>query len=194
MKVEKLFRQIPIFENMNMDLVLFESHYPVLFTCTNGNDVYLFSCCLVNSKIAKWIGTKTDYKILIELLSNQITIQEAFLNKDEKKVIIEYNGESVICKSVEKDEIPVALLPTAGEYMDAEDDEFSEEIAIFKSREKNSEYKIIVPKKSYRALYYAGKIITLPDEYYETENDEDSKDNMLLKIRSISQKHMAYAY
>ena len=80
MNVEKLFRQISSFNELNMDTILFESKYPVLFTCTQGQDVYLFSCCLVNASVVKWIGTKTDYEILIQLLEEKITSQDAFLN------------------------------------------------------------------------------------------------------------------
>ena len=85
MNVEKLFRRIPSFNKLNMDIILFESKYPVLFTCTNGQEVYLFSCCLMNASVIKWIGTKTDYEILVKLLENKITIQEAFLNGEDEK-------------------------------------------------------------------------------------------------------------
>ena len=54
--------------------------YPVLFTCKNDKDIYLFICCLVNSEKIKWIGTRTTYDNLIDLLENKITIRDAFLN------------------------------------------------------------------------------------------------------------------
>ena len=51
-----------------------------MFTCKNGEDVYLFICCLVNFEKIQWIGSKTTYENLIELLKNEITIRKAFLN------------------------------------------------------------------------------------------------------------------
>lgn len=42
MKIENIFRKIPMFENLKMDTVLFEGKYPVLFTCTINRDIYLF--------------------------------------------------------------------------------------------------------------------------------------------------------
>ena len=58
MDVEKIFRQSPLLEEITMDKILFESKYPVLFTCTNGQKVYLFSCCLVNASAIKYAPTK----------------------------------------------------------------------------------------------------------------------------------------
>lgn len=79
MKIEDIFRKIPMCENLKMDTVLFESKYPVLFTCNIDRDIYLFICCMVNGQFVNWIGTKTDYKTLIQLLKNEVTIRDAFL-------------------------------------------------------------------------------------------------------------------
>ena len=114
MKIEKIFRKIPDFQKVILDTILFESKYPVLFTCKNDKDIYLFICCFVNSEKTKWIGTRTTYDNLINLLENKITIRNA-------------------------SEIPDEILPTVGEYMDAEE-EYEEEIAEFKKRNKNNEY------------------------------------------------------
>ena len=42
MKIEKIFRNIPKFHDIVLDKILFESKYPVLFTCKNEQDIYLF--------------------------------------------------------------------------------------------------------------------------------------------------------
>ena len=134
MDVEKIFRQNPLLEEITMDRILFESKYPVLFTCTNGQKVYLFSCYLVNASVIKWIGAETNYEALIQLLEDKITIREAFLNGEKAKLLIEYDGKEVRCDFVAKEQIPHELLPTTGEYMNAEDDEFLEEITYFKKK------------------------------------------------------------
>lgn len=85
MNVEKIFQRIPDFKNIIVDTILFESKYPVLFTCKNENDIYFFICCLVNASVVKWIGTKTDYDTLIELLENKVTIRTAFLALRKKR-------------------------------------------------------------------------------------------------------------
>lgn len=131
MKTEDIFRKIPMFENLKMDTVLFESKYPVLFTCTINEDVYLFICCMVNRQFVNWICTKIDYKTLIQLLKNEVTIRNAFLSVTDEKIIINYDGKELVAEIVNKDQVPVELLPTAGEYLDTENDEYSEEIAKF---------------------------------------------------------------
>ncbi len=134
MKIENIFRKIQGFQCIVLDKILFESKYPVLFTCKNGEDVYLFICCLVNSEKIQWIGSKTTYENLIKLLRNEITIRKAFLNVTNEKIVIEYNGEKVNYSVKKATDILENMLPTSGEYMDAEDGEFDEEILEFKKR------------------------------------------------------------
>ena len=55
MNVEEILRKIPAFRSIRLDTVLFESKYPVMFTCRNGEDIYLFICCLVSADKIKWI-------------------------------------------------------------------------------------------------------------------------------------------
>jgi len=112
MKIEKIFRKIPDFQKVILDTILFESKYPVLFTCKNDKDIYLFICCFVNSEKIKWIGTRTTYDNLIDLLENKITIRDAFFNVTNDKIMIEYDGKEVEYESKKFSEIPDEILPT----------------------------------------------------------------------------------
>jgi hypothetical protein len=120
-----------------MDKIILEGRYPIMFTCKNGKDVYLFICYLANAQSIEWIGTITTYENLINLLQNEITIRDAFLNITDSKFVIKYTGNNVNCKCVKSYDIPDSILPTAGEYMDAEPDEYEDEIAVFRMRTKN---------------------------------------------------------
>lgn len=137
MNIEKIFRKIIEFEKLTIDTVLFEGKYPILFTCKNGDDIYLFICCLVHAELMKWIGTQTDDNTLIELLENMVTIRDAFLGVTDEKIMIEYNGQTVNYSKLKSEEIPKDLLPSDGEFMDAQEGEFAEEIAAFKLRSEN---------------------------------------------------------
>lgn len=175
MEVERIFNKVPMFKDLKLDIVLFESKYPVLFTCINENEVYLFSCCLVNAKVAKWIGTKTDYETLIKLLQNTITIREAFLSVSDEKIIIEYDGLNVQYNIVDKMCVPTELLPTAGEYMDAEENEYEDEIADFKTRSRNVEFKI---KPCISRLYivtYCDKQVAVSDDFFKVDFGFENK-------------------
>ena len=44
MEIEKIFRKIPSFQRIILDTILFESKYPVLFTCKNDDNIYLSFC------------------------------------------------------------------------------------------------------------------------------------------------------
>ena len=115
MNIEKIFRKIPKFKNIHLDTVLFESRYPILFTCVCGRDVYLFVCCLFTNEVVKCIGTKTNDDILIKLM-------------------IDYKVDGVHLNELFSTEIPPQLLPTVGEYMEAEEGEYFDEISHFKKR------------------------------------------------------------
>ena len=185
MNIEKVFSKVPRFKNISLDKVLFESKYPVMFTCKNDNDIYLFICCLVNSNSIKWIGTKTNYDILIAMLENEVTIRNAFLSVTDEKIVIEYNGDKVTYSILKSDNIQKDLLPTAGEYMDAEDDEYIQEIKEFKLRNDNIEYKIQPLINNYIFIYYPAKNVRLPDGCFieEIENNYEIKFN----IRNIQE-------
>ena len=89
MEIEKMFTKIPSFQRIILDPILFESKYPVLFTCKNDDDIYLF--------------------------------------------LIEYDGGKVKYEWKKSNEISDNILPTIGEYIDAEKGEYKEEIIKLKN-------------------------------------------------------------
>lgn len=137
MKMEKLLSSIKEIPGLELECVLFEGNYPIAFTCTDKESkVYLFICYEVNSEAVRWIASETSYDILISMLEDKITIRDAFLAKSEKKYMIEFNGDynKVKVEYVDRNKLNSAILPTEGEYMEAEDDEFEEEISMFKQK------------------------------------------------------------
>ena len=134
MQIEKIFGEIPIFQDIKMDKILFESSYPILFTCIEHRNIYLFICCVNNSDETKWIGTKTSYPNLIELLTNEITIRDVFANVTDKKFLITKKVTGVNFNEVDFKDLPQDLLPTAGEFLETESGELEEEILCFEER------------------------------------------------------------
>ena len=183
MKIEKIFRKIPDFQKVILDTILFESKYPVLFTCKNDKDIYLFICCLVNSEKIKWIGTRTTYDNLIDLLENKITIRDAFLNVTNNKIMIEYDGKEVEYELKKSSEIPDEVLPTVGEYMDAEEGEYEEEIVEFQKRNKNIEYVIQPQISKFLILRY--KAVSVLRVEKDSEIALDTKDVFRYPIGTI---------
>lgn len=187
MKIENIFKSIPEFHNIVVDTILFESKYPVMFTCKNGKDVYLFICCLITADKAEWIGTKTTYDNLIELLENKITIRAAFLNVTEDKIVIVYDGKKVNYRVEKSWDIPENLLPTAGEYMDAEADEYAEEIDVFRTRNATIEYTIQPRTNRLFILRFHGKGVWVSDHYDFMDSDEKDLNHYKME-KSYSQK------
>lgn len=183
MKIEKIFRKIPNFQKIILDTILFESKYPVLFTCKNGEDIYLFICCFVNSEKIEWIGTRTTYDNLIDLLKNKITIRDAFLSVTNDKIMITYDGNEVEYELKKSSEIPDEILPTAGEYMDAEEGEYEEELAEFQKRNKNIEY-VIQPQIS-TFLSLKCKVVSVLKLEKASEIDLDAGDVFRYPIEII---------
>ena len=81
-----------------------------------------------------WIATQVDYKTLIDLLTNKITIRDSFLKGCEIKLMVSYDGKETKYCEVKKEDISEDILPTDGEYMDAEIGEFDEEIEYYKNK------------------------------------------------------------
>ena len=191
MKVENIFRNIPDVHNIVLDTILFESKYPVMFTCKNEKDIYLFICCFVTADKAEWIGTKTTYDNLIELLENKITIRAAFLNITENKIIIDYDGKNVDYRVEKSCDIPENLLPTVGEYMDAEDDEYAEEIAVFKRQNATIEYVIKPRINRFLVFQYSGNSVLASDDIFSMDLDERKLNHY--KIEKIYNQKVVFA-
>lgn len=130
------FKQIG---HLKIDKVFFESYYPILFTCINEKkELFLCVCSQADSEQKKWLVTKVSSKTIIELLSNKITLRDSFLKDDGDKYTIIYTSYKQVYE-IEKnnnsdwDEKNSIELPTPGEYIDAEENEFLEEIEYFQN-------------------------------------------------------------
>lgn len=131
MRIQEILRQSDYLTNITIDQVLFESSYPILFTGYDNNKVYLFICHSVNSERMAWIVTRTTYDIIISLLNNKTTIRDAFLSYTSEKVLLTYDKEGMHTSKCDVKEIDDTILPTSGQYMDAEEGEFDEEIEYY---------------------------------------------------------------
>ena len=128
---------IPKLGNLQLDKVFFETYYPILFTCLNEKkELFLCVCCRANHEGKKWLITKTKPHVVIAMLKNEITIRNAMIMYEDVRVTIIDKGigeEVTVAWYNEQDwdiENSVSL-PAAGEFLDAEDEEYEEELAYF---------------------------------------------------------------
>lgn len=141
-RIQEILRQSDCLANISIDQILFESSYPILFSGYDNSNVYLFICHSVNSERMAWIVTKTTYDIIISMLNNKMTIRDAFLGFTSKKILLTFDKEGMHTSICDVKEIDDNILPTSGQYMDAEEGEFDEEIQYYESMKAKMEKTI----------------------------------------------------
>lgn len=132
-----------------IDRILFESYYPILFTCKNEfNDTFVCLCCQHNQKGIRWLIGKTDNSYMIQLLKDQITIRKLLEKNTSDKICVDYINEQYSINYLDDWKDYEDYLPKEDSYMYAEPGEFDEDIAYFLESEFVSysmdEYKKVI--------------------------------------------------
>lgn len=113
------------------DMVLVESTRAILFTCKSEfDDLYICACHCANSEKVEWLVAPTTPNRVIDLLTNKLTIRNMFDKESLLFLVTLMAGEKT--KAIKKfllQDIPPNILPSAGYYMDADENEFDEELA-----------------------------------------------------------------
>lgn len=118
------------------DLILVENIYPVLFTCIDDFwNTYLSVCYYADGVKTCWLLTKTDPEKLIALLSNNVTIRELFESDELWSVCSTEDKENIYVEKIaDYRSFDPAAFPAEGEYIDADNGEFEEEISVLQQR------------------------------------------------------------
>jgi len=161
-----------IYGTLYYDKILFETYYPILFTVIDKeNTLYLCACCQHNKSGTKWLLTLTSPMFIIDLLENRITLRDAFLK--DKRIQLTLFKRNEILEQIQHDQSDWDVqnstsLPELGEYIDAEPDEFFEEIEYY-SNKIRGEYDSIIPSKTEKYMITSQQI----DELDILKNIED---------------------
>ncbi|MCD8120337.1 MAG: hypothetical protein LUE29_12825 [Lachnospiraceae bacterium] len=129
----KKFIWLEEYGQLYIDKVIFESYFPVIFTCLNDRkEVFICVCCQNNEEGCKWLIGKTDGKSIVKMLRDEITVRQLLVEYSTGRITVDYK-ENEYCISYsnsdwDKDSI---YLPKSDSYMYAEDGEFDEEINYF---------------------------------------------------------------
>lgn len=75
------FKNMPKFGNLQLDYIFVENGYPILFTCKNGDLLYL-CLCVDNYKVQKWVISPTNTEIITDLLKDNISVYSALKEND----------------------------------------------------------------------------------------------------------------
>lgn len=130
-----LFVKLEKYGRLYIEKILFESNYPILFTCINQEkNRFLCVCCQNNEKGKKWLITKATSDTILSMLKDEISIREAFLKDKTCRIsLVRKNNKEYSEHDNEDWNENSIYLPKKGEYIEADDEEFSEEIAYFNS-------------------------------------------------------------
>ena len=71
------FANIPQLGNLSLDYIFVEDGYPILFTCKNGNKIYLCLCRSLNP-VQKWVISEVSVNVLTQMANRSISISKAF--------------------------------------------------------------------------------------------------------------------
>ena len=132
----KEFIKLDKYGQLYIDKILFESYFPIIFTCINDKkDIFISVCCQNNEKGCKWLLGKTDGISIVGMLQDEMTIRQLLLEHADGKIPVDYAekaGYVVAYDNSDWDE-DSSYLPKKDSYMYAEEGEFEDEIKYFSS-------------------------------------------------------------
>lgn len=167
------FFSFPETGKLQVERVFLDAGYPILFTCINEQtELFLCVCCQSNIHGKKWLLVQTEPKMIINMLEDKITIRDAFIHSGDRKFTIFQNEQLSIQSNVEEDwdAVNSIALPDAGEYMEAEEDEFAEDISHYRSLIRLEMYAKILTKALANTAWSVN-VKTSQYESFETEYD-----------------------
>lgn len=131
----KKFVKLDNYGQLYIDKVLFESYFPIIFTCVNDNkDIFISVCCQNNEKGCKWLLGKTNGKSIVRMLQDEITIRQLLLEYSSEKIsVIFVENKYIVAYNNSDWDVDSPYLPKIDSYMYAEDGEFEDEIEYFLS-------------------------------------------------------------
>lgn len=133
-------KQTEALPTLYMYMVFVETLSPILFACRDdAANVYICSCHCQNAEKCEWIISPTTYERLIDVLTDKVSIREGFLNDLSTAYVATLHPNTEVIKVTKRNLNELdAILPTANCYMEADPDEFSEELAVLESEKAMS--------------------------------------------------------
>lgn len=146
----KRFIKLDSYGQLYIDKILFESYFPIIFTCINDNkDIFISVCCQNNEEGCKWLLGKTNGESVVRMLRDEITIRQLLLEHSLGRISVSFiKNEYIVAYDNSDWNEDSSYLPKIDSYMYAEKGEFDNEIDYFLSLNRrmdyNTEYKAVV--------------------------------------------------
>ena len=131
----KVAFKLPQIGSLWYENIFVSETHPILYTCIDKqNNHYICLFSVESAKLRKWLISPVEIQTIIDMLEDKITIRECFAqrkNKNPNKYTVVQVGNRLNClinEPVDWNYETSKVLPTKGAYMEAEEDEFKEEI------------------------------------------------------------------
>ena len=186
------FVKINRYGQLYIDKVIFESTFPIVFSCLNDNkDVFIVVCCKRNKDEIKWLAGKTDGHSICRMLKDEITVRQLLVNESEGRITINYSNDCYSCEFDNEDWKENSIfLPKEDSYMYADEGEFDEEIRYFSSLEvfdyDSNKYQNITKISDGLKLY--SESIELVLKSFLSDLGEISVDSKIVKTLDLCKK------
>ena len=131
---EPYFKDVPGIGNLSMEKILEEYDYPLLSVLKDLSGAHYLCICYDTREAQHWAVVKISVSHLIQLLSNQLELADAFLNCGQKTVFIrmDYKSRKETYRFYDPKDVPLDCIPEKGELLDAEPGDWDEYIELLK--------------------------------------------------------------
>lgn len=123
---EPYFENVPEYGNLSVEQVIVAYVYPLLSVLKDKAGSRYLCMCFDTRGTQQWLIAPISSASLVKLLTNWLTLQEAF-TKDADTVIYAFRNYETKTDSfvqMTPQQVPQDYLPASGEYLDAEPDEW----------------------------------------------------------------------
>ena len=120
------FQNVPKYGDFCVEQVIVAYVYPLLSVLKDNAGNRYLCMCFDTRGTQQWLISPISPANLVKLLTNQLTLKEAFI-KDADTVIYAFRNYETKADSfvqMTPQQVPTDYLPEAGEYLDAEPDEW----------------------------------------------------------------------
>lgn len=151
------FKNVPDWGDLQMEQVIVDYIYPLLSVLKDVAGKRYLCMCFDTRGAQQWLVTPISNSGLIDLLNNEITLSAPFENPRTKKlrVTMDYHTRAETFQFLSASQIPKEDLPEAGEYLDAEPNEWEDYIRLLSPRDGQ-------PIKGTCQIYYYDSFKKIP--------------------------------
>lgn len=162
MNIEEILKNVSEFKNLVLDKVIVDyNENPIVYVFLDVDTPYLFAY-FSQGDVEKWVGTKTTFYTIVQMLHNEIPVSDAIRDITNEKIFIIKEKDKIQNNIINYFELPSDVLPEEN-FLDLDSDDFEEIERYF---EEKARYEIL-PNEIEKRIF--DDIINM-DQYISEDN------------------------